>query len=183
MNWSSTQRNWMGKGALCILILIGCAMGVTLSMRQSLPDWMQIQQTGGQPLLKWFALETAGLLALCGISGFFAVGQWIPCGALLLHGLLFGDAVLTQMQTVGAWRLLIWLLPYGIVSSLLLLLAARESLRFSGLFFRYAFQRQWEENMPHCRRLYGIRYVVLVGLFGLLILLCSGVVWLITLFG
>ena len=53
-------------------------------------------------------------------------------------------------------------------------LAARETLWLSNLFFCYAFHRQWEENMPHCRRLYLVRYAVILGLFGGLSLLCLG---------
>ena len=111
--------------------------------------------------------------AVQGFAGFSAVGQPVACAALFLHGMWFGWSILQQMIT-HAVRVLLWLMPYGIGASFLLLLAARETLWLSNLFFCYAFHRQWEENMPHCRRLYLVRYAVILGLFGGLSLLCLG---------
>ena len=81
------------------------------------------------------------------VAGFSAVGQPVACAALFLHGMWFGWSILQQMTT-HAVRVLLWLMPYGIGASFLLLLAARETLWLSNLFFCYAFHRQWEENMP-----------------------------------
>lgn len=107
------------------------------------------------------------------IGGIFCLGQPVACAALFLHGMWFGWSILQQMTT-HAVRVLLWLMPYGIGASFLLLLAARETLWLSNLFFCYAFHRQWEENMPHCRRLYLVRYAVILGLFSGLSLLCLG---------
>ena len=107
------------------------------------------------------------------IGGIFCRGQPVACAALFLHGMWFGWSILQQMTT-HAVRVLLWLMPYGIGASFLLLLAARETLWLSNLFFCYAFHRQWEENMPHCRRLYLVRYAVILGLFSGLSLLCLG---------
>ena len=126
-----------------------------------------------QQLFPWLLLEMAGFLLCSGFAGFSAVGQPVACAALFLHGMWFGWSILQQMTT-HAVRVLLWLMPYGIGASFLLLLAARETLWLSNLFFCYAFHRQWEENMPHCRRLYLVRYAVILGLFGGLSLLCLG---------
>jgi hypothetical protein len=167
----------IGKSGLLALILSGCAIGVWGVIQQWMPDRWQayLQTVDSQQLFHLFLCETVGLLLCSGVVGFFAIGQPIPCVALLLHGGLFGQVLMLQMMAEKrSWSLLCWLLPYGIGSSLLLLLAARESIRFSCLFFGYAFQRQWEENMPHCRRLYLLRYLVILGLFAMLLLVCSG---------
>ena len=133
------SRSRLEQGSLCCLLLLGCIVGVWLSLRQMLPE----------------------------------VRQPVACAALFLHGMWFGWSILQQMTT-HAVRVLLWLMPYGIGASFLLLLAARETLWLSNLFFCYAFHRQWEENMPHCRRLYLVRYAVILGLFGGLSLLCLG---------
>lgn len=170
-------RKRMEKGSLLCLILLGCVVGVWLTMRQWLPELLQtrLQQADQQQLFQLFLFEATGLLLCSGFAGFFAMGQPVPCIALLLHGMLFGLTILLHLTpALHSLRLLIWLLPYGIGTSLLLLLAARETIWFSSLFFCYAFHRQWEENMPHCRRLYLVRYAVILGLFVLLSLICGG---------
>ena len=149
------SRSRLEQGSLCCLLLLGCIVGVWLSLRQMLPE----------------VLQTA--LLCSGLAGFSAVGQPVACAALFLHGMWFGWSILQQMTT-HAVRVLLWLMPYGIGASFLLLLAARETLWLSNLFFCYAFHRQWEENMPHCRRLYLVRYAVILGLFSGLSLLCLG---------
>ena len=170
-------RKRIEKGSFLCLILLGCIAGVWMTMRQWLPELLQarLQLADQQQLFHLFLLEAAGLLLCSGLAGFFAMGQPIPCFALLLHGMLFGLTILLHLTpALQSLRLLIWLLPYGIGTSFLLLLAARETIWLSSLFFCYAFQRQWEENMPHCRRLYLVRYAVILGLFVLLSLFCGG---------
>ena len=138
----------------------------------SLPEVLQTALLR-QQLFPWLLLEMAGFLLCSGLAGFSAVGQPVACAALFLHGMWFGWSILQQMTTYAV-RVLLWLMPYGIGASFLLLLAARETLWLSNLFFCYAFHRQWEENMPHCRRLYLVRYAVILGLFSGLSLLCLG---------
>lgn len=170
-------RKRIEKGSLLCLILLGCVVGVWMTMRQGLPEFLQdwLQLANQKQLFQLFLLEVTGLLLCSGFAGFFAMGQPIPCVALLLHGMLFGLTVLLHLTpALHSLRLLVWLLPYGIGTSLLLLLAARETIWLSSLFFCYAFRRQWEENMPHCRRLYLVRYAVILGLFVLLSLFCGG---------
>ena len=103
-------------------------------------------------------------------NGRVSAVQWI--GGIFCHGA--AGRLCSPFSAWHAVRVLLWLMPYGIGASFLLLLAARETLWLSNLFFCYAFHRQWEENMPHCRRLYLVRYAVILGLFGGLSLLCLG---------
>ena len=160
------SRSRLEQGSLCCLLLLGCIVGVRQSLRLMLPEVLQTALLG-------LLLEMAGFLLGSGLAGFSAVGQPVACAALFLHGMWFGWSILQQMTT-HAVRVLLWLMPYGIGASFLLLLAARETLWLSNLFFCYAFHRQWEENMPHCRRLYLVRYAVILGLFSGLSLLCLG---------
>ena len=166
------SRSRFEQGSLCCLLLLGCIVGVWLSLRQMLPEVLQTALLR-QQLFPWLLLEMAGFLLCSGLAGFSAVGQPVACAVLFLHGMWFGWSILQQMTT-HAVRVLLWLMPYGIGASFLLLLAARETLWLSNLFFCYAFHRQWEENMPHCRRLYLVRYAVILGLFSGLSLLCLG---------
>ena len=152
------SRSRLEQGSLCCLLLLGCIVGVWLSLRQMLPEVLQTALLR-QQLFPWLLLEMAGFLLCSGLAGFSAVGQPVACAALFLHGMWFGWSILQQMTT-HAVRVL--------------LLAARETLWLSNLFFCYAFHRQWEENMPHCRRLYLVRYAVILGLFSGLSLLCLG---------
>lgn len=107
------------------------------------------------------------------IGGIFCRGAAGRLCSSVFARYVVGWSILQQMTT-HAVRVLLWLMPYGIGASFLLLLAARETLWLSNLFFCYAFHRQWEENMPHCRRLYLVRYAVILGLFSGLSLLCLG---------
>ena len=149
------SRSRLEQGSLCCLLLLGCIVGVWLSLRQMLPEVLQTALLR-QQLFPWLLLEMAGFLLCSGFAGFSAVGQPVACAALFLHGMWFGWSILQQMTT-HAVRVLLWLMPYGIGASFLLLLAARETL--------------W---LPHCRRLYLVRYAVILGLFGGLSLLCLG---------
>ena len=139
------SRSRLEQGSLCCLLLLGCIVGVWLSLRQMLPEVLQTALLR-QQLFPWLLLEMAGFLLCSGFAGFSAVGQPVACAALFLHGMWFGWSILQQMTT-HAVRVLLWLMPYGIGASFLLLLAARETLWLSNLFFCYAFHRQWEENM------------------------------------
>lgn len=126
-----------------------------------------------QQLFPWLLLEMAGFLLCSGLAGFSAVGQPVACAALFLHGMWFGWSILQQMTT-HAVRVLLWLMPYGIGASFLLLLAARETLWLSNVS---SAMRSIGSGKKICRiagLLYLVRYAVILGLFSGLSLLCLG---------
>lgn len=87
----------------------------------------------------------------------------------------------------GSWLHLPGILVYYIPFSIWMVLAARESLRFSLYFTRYGFQDALEEQMRYHLRMYLIRFLVLLlflCVFSLLYRLGdSGVRWLISVGG
>ena len=95
-----------------LFALLGCIVGVWLSLRQMLPEVLQTALLR-QQLFPWLLLEMAGFLLCSGFAGFSAVGQPVACAALFLHGMWFGWSILQQMTT-HAVRVLLWLMPYGI---------------------------------------------------------------------
>ena len=62
------SRSRLEQGSLCCLLLLGCIVGVWLSLRQMLPEVLQTALLR-QQLFPWLLLEMAGFL-LC--SGFAA---------------------------------------------------------------------------------------------------------------
>lgn len=95
------------------------------------------------------------------LLGFSAVGQPFAWLLLLTYGVCMGGTLQTQCSAGGAFVRSTTLLCYFVPMSALLVLAARESLRFSGYFTAYGFRNEPEEQMYHQLRMYCARFVVL----------------------
>lgn len=75
------SRSRLEQGSLCCLLLLGCIVGVWMSLRQMLPEVLQTALLR-QQLFPWLLLEMAGFLLCSGLAGFSAVGQPVACAAL-----------------------------------------------------------------------------------------------------
>ena len=114
------------------------------------------------------------LILLClFLFGFSAIGQPGALVTLMGYGFCLGEAL--RLQCAGAYAAIhcIALLPYYVPLSMLLVIASRESLRFSGRFTAYGFRDGPTENMYHQFRLYCTRFAVLLLILTLLSLLYS----------
>lgn len=97
-----------------------------------------------KPTLPALWTESAGDILLFLLAffllGFSAVGQPFAWLLLLTYGVCMGGTLQTQCSAGGAFVRSTTLLCYFVPMSALLVLAARESLRFSGYFTAYGFR-------------------------------------------
>ena len=118
-----------------------------------------------KPTLPALWTESAGDILLFLLAffllGFSAVGQPFAWLLLLTYGVCMGGTLQTQCSAGGAFVRSTTLRCYFVPMSALLVLAARESLRFSGYFTAYGFRNEPEEQMYHQLRMYCARFVVL----------------------
>ena len=121
----------------------------------------------GMVMLRWqydgVPTGWAGFLGM-----FFQTKPTLPAlwtesaGDILLFLLAFFLLGFSAVGQPFAWLLRsTTLLCYFVPMSALLVLAARESLRFSGYFTAYGFRNEPEEQMYHQLRMYCARFVVL----------------------
>lgn len=162
---------------LFYLLLFGILIGAWLT--RSAPElaasalWQQgfAEPSGERSLLDVFGesfIATAVLLFAAFLFGFFAVGQPFALGLLISRGIAFGCAVGATYHTYGFRGLPIVLflqLPHAAVTSVLLILAVRETLFLSTQFFRFAVCDCERDGIRDSCRYYLLRYLVLfVGL-------------------
>ena len=107
-------------------------------------------------------LLLAMVIFLCGFS---AVGQPFALFSLIFRGIGLGISMgyfYSQMGGQGILLSMGMLLPSGALSGYALLLACRESIKLSGLFFR---AMTAEAVMPSKTfRLYGLKFLILAGM-------------------
>lgn len=175
MESSNTLRQ-KAMERLVILILIGLLIGVILMFRA--PEsgaWNSRFWNHGfaeslceRNVLSVFAnalLPTALLLGACLVMGFCAVGQPGVLLVLLWRGMALGIAVAGtyRMQGMRGLPTVMFLqLPHALVTSLILVLAAREALRFSNQFWRFAWTERVEDGLRSQLKLYFLKFLVLL---------------------
>lgn len=114
------------------------------------------------------------LILLLFLLGFFALGQPFSIFIPLFHGLGLGLSITYLYQTIGVKGLLytlILILPAQIICTLALILAARESLRFSNKIFRLLIPSRYDEVITDDLKLYILRFLVII-----LIIISSSIV-------
>ncbi len=184
-----------------LLFLFGiilCGVAVHTLLLRRMPDasvcqvlFRYLLPTEQLDQARWvLAAARQGIFFLLGwfLLGFSAVGQ--PGAVFLLggYGMSLGKILMQAAgNSSGSWLHLPGILVYYSPFSIWMVLAARESLRFSLYFTRYGFQDAPEEQMRYHLRMYLIRFLVLLlflCVFSLLYRLGdSGVRWLISVGG
>ncbi len=162
---------------LFYLLLFGVMIGVVLWLRAPEIAASAVMQQGfDEPIGERSLLAvfrgsfsaTAVLLLVSFLLGFFAVGQPFALSVLLLRGAALGCAVGSTYSMYGIRGLpmvLFLQLPHAAVTSLLLILAVRETLTLSTQFFRFAVCDCERDGVRDGCRYYLLRYLVLfVGL-------------------
>lgn len=153
------------------IILLGNAIGVLflfLKQQGTSLEWTRIvgiffQEKQTVLSLCLEAMRGAVLFLLClFFLGFSAIGQPGAIITLLAYGFCMGGALNSQCCAGNPLLRSIGLLPYFVAVSVLLVIAARESLRFSGLFTAYGFRDDPADQMYHQFRMYCARFTVLL---------------------
>lgn len=153
------------------IILCGACGGVLWNVlhRQGMPTaWSHLagiffETERTLPALCTEAVSGAVMFLFClFFLGFSAIGQPGVFLTLLGYGLCMGGALSTQCVGEHSVLYRACLLPYYVPLSVLMVLSAREALRFSGLFTAFGFRDDPADNMHHHFQLYCARFVVLL---------------------
>ncbi|MCI8776291.1 MAG: hypothetical protein HFK00_02705 [Oscillospiraceae bacterium] len=179
---SSSQKRKLSIFILMILLLAGAIAG-TLMVCMGKDDVFSSPDSMFYEFIRNYSKKTTAELFLCSlkpmiiilllqfISGFFAIGQPIAVGTIILKGVVSGisaSAVYLNYGARGAAVNLVMLVPFVLISSFILIMGARESVRFSNHFFRFAVGKQNDTEVRPEIKLYCLRFAVLI-LFSLII--------------
>ncbi len=157
----------LGAGARTLCVIFLEWNDTTIGWTRCIGDFFATKPTLSALFME--GVSGAGMFMLgLFMLGFSAIGQPAVMVLLAVYGFCVGS-VLSNTGTDGDHLLqLICLLPYHVPASLLLVVAARESMRFSGRLSTFVFQDDPAEQMLHQLRLYCIRFAVLAILILLL---------------
>ncbi len=152
------------------IVLSGAASGIGMLLWQypGIPiQWasfmgMFFQTPCGMFSLFAEAIGGVALFLLClFLLGFSAIGQPFAMLILFGYGVCMGGSFQMQCSSGNAVLYSVALLLYFVPMSVLMVVGARESVRFSRLFLVYGFRDEPEENMYHRFRMYCVRFLVL----------------------
>lgn len=165
------SRSRLEQGSLCCLLLLGCIVGFGCLCGRCCRKCCK-RHCSGSNCFRGCCWKWQGFCCAADWRDFLPWGSRSPVQPFSAWHVVRLEHFAADDHPCGSGAALADAIrDWSIV---LLPLAARETLWLSNLFFCYAFHRQWEENMPHCRRLYLVRYAVILGLFSGLSLLCLG---------
>lgn len=173
------QRLFLFLFGLILLGVGGSVIGLLLDWQKITESWTSLAGDFFQvePTLLSLLVESlsGAALFLLGffLLGFSAIGQPLTLLLLCTYGFCMGSVLINTGTNDGNLMRLICLLPYDVPVSMLMVVAARESLRFSGRFTAFGFQDDPADQMMHQSRLYCVRFVVLMILLFLLAMLYS----------
>ena len=129
----------------------------TNASRFSLP-WYQ---SAGWYLLTWLLF-----LAVTFFCGFWAIGQPVILGAVLCKGIGLGSLICSlclEQGWAGAGQALLLVIPSGLIGMFVLLISAKEALRFSMLLLRAFQSEELRPQMSHVRQ-YCLKHGLLFGI-------------------
>ena len=166
---------------LMTLLLIGVLIGTLAFCNMSQDDFNNFsfitqmfiknktEQTFLQSLINSFS-TSASLLLICFFLGFSAISQPVEITIPIFRGLGLGASIAYIYVTYGIKGFLISLLliiPNAVISSISIIIAARESIKMSNMFTFFAISNSCENNMKSCIKLYLLKFVILFVIIGL----------------
>lgn len=166
---------------LMTLLLIGVLIGTLAFCNMSEDDFNNFsfitqmfiknksEQTFLQSLVNSFS-TSASLLLICFFLGFSAISQPVEITIPIFRGLGLGASIAYIYVTYGIKGFLISLLliiPNAVISSISIIIAARESIKMSNMFTFFAISNNCENNMKSCIKLYLLKFVILFVIIGL----------------
>lgn len=166
---------------LMTLLLIGVLIGTLAFCNMSQDDFNNFsfitqmfiknktEQTFLQSLINSFS-TSASLLLICFFLGFSAISQPVEITIPIFRGLGLGASIAYIYVTYGIKGFLISLLliiPNAVISSISIIIAARESINMSNMFTFFAISNSCENNMKSCIKLYLLKFLILFVIIGL----------------
>ncbi len=156
--------------ALAVGILIGSLTAVSDGFPKDSPLANQYVSPlfSGNTLLEIFRntfLSASGILAVIFCTGFFAVGQPFSLAMLIYRGFGIGfSTAFTYMAfgKSGFYITMLFIVPKILATSVIIMLAVRESVRLSNIIYGYIFRETVQENMGKYIRLYCVKFIILV---------------------
>lgn len=156
--------------ALAVGIIIGSFTAVSAEFLKDLPLANQYISPvfSGNTLLEIFRntfLSVSGILAVIFCTGFFAAGQPLSFATLIYRGFGIGFSTAFTYMTFGKsgiYITLLFIVPKILATSVIIMLAVRESLKLSNIIYRYIFRETVQENMGKYIRLYCVKFIVLI---------------------
>lgn len=117
------------------------------------------------------SFTSAGFLVLlCFLLGFGAISQPAELLIPIFRGIGLGTSIAyiyTSYGTRGFFITLVIIVPHAVISSVAIVIAARESMRMSNLFTGYAFTSGRETEMRTNIKLYLLKFLVLFAIIGI----------------
>ena len=151
---------------MCIAVLMGAiagAMSFCLSDRLPALTLSAMKGDKGALLLRSFG-GTSLLLIAVGLSGLCPVGQPLAVIVLAYRGLGLGS-VMTELYAgygaKSAWLPAAAMLPGAVISSVALIIAAREAFAMSRVYLRYSLSIRQTQGAGESVKLYGAKLLML----------------------
>ena len=146
------------------IVLLHAGEGVLLYLLQdTVPKASGVFRLFDTVSLQWGSWGWLLLFAVLFFAGFSAIGQPLTILVLMCYGVGMGVTILGQLRTSGSFLLhSVGLLICFVPLSVIFVVAARESLRFSAKSACYLFRDEPADNMYHHLRMYCLRFLVLL---------------------
>ena len=173
--------------ALMGIMLLGVLIGTLTFCNMKSGDFSNlsfitqgfIKNRGEQTFIKTLltSFYTSGLLALiCFLLGFSAIAQPIEILVPLFRGIGLGTSIAYIYSCYGFkgfFIALIMIMPHAVISSIAIIIAARESMRLSNLFTNKAMSSKNEGDLRSSIKLYLLKFVILFGIIAISALIDS----------
>lgn len=183
-NKSSKSKPKSGMFFLFLMLIAGVALGtVAVVLADNTEIFKQYMVHGGlfpekEGLIHNMVYYSSGLFiftAFLFVFGFCAIGQPATLAILLLRGFSIGCAVSSLYMEFGKSAIteaLTLIVPFAVLTAFVLLLSARESIKFSNYFAAYAIKNEGN-GKSNVLKLYLLKYFVIVIMLGILVFVQS----------
>ena len=177
-NLTGTQRRKLSLGLLLLLISGGIVAGTVIVCSADSLDAVS-KSVLTQNLLKTSEVKTiiqiyinaflplAAALTIQYICGFFCIGTTVNYCRYNIQRCFnrcFSVSFYLMLGIKGFLAILIMLFPFAAVSSVILILGARESIKFSNMFMNFALNKNVEEDKRSGIKLFTVKFIVLIAL-------------------
>ena len=173
--------------ALMVMMLVGVLIGTLTFCNMGGNDIYNLsfitdgfinnraQQTFVETLASSFT--SPGLLVLiCFLLGFCSISQPVEFLIPLFRGLGLGTSIsyiYSSYGVKGFFITFIMIIPHAVISSIAIIISARESIRLSNLFTSLVMSSKPEGEMRSYIKLYLLKFLILFGIIGISALIDS----------
>ena len=165
---------------LMVLVLAGVLIGTLVFSNMNPSDLSNlsfmtqgfIENRAGQTFLQTLttSFTSSSLMVLiCFLLGFSAISQPAEFLIPLIRGIGLGTSIAyiyTSYGIRGFFITFVMIMPHAVISSVVIIISARESIRLSNIFTGYAFSSNREGEMRTNIKLYLLKFLVLFAIIG-----------------